>query len=169
MNYIKRSALRPDTWNLRWLERNRYAWARKVGTKLKSYRRLWIELLGCFIALRQINYKCPCINCNITTSFKAFHFGHRFACWCRGTHSMVRWLQETSWRHPMEACSALLALCVRNSPVPGEFPAQWPVTWSFDVFFGLRLNKRLSKQSWGWLFETPSRPLWRHCNGNIVC
>ena len=47
---------------------------------------------------------------------------------------------------------------------PGEFPAQRPVTWSFDVFFHLRLNKRLSKQSWGWWFETPSRPLWRQCN-----
>ena len=31
-------------------------------------------------------------------------------------------------------------------------------------FFDLRLNKRLSKQSLGWWFETPSRPLWRHCN-----
>ena len=30
-------------------------------------------------------------------------------------------------------------------------------------FFYLRLNKRLSKQSWGWWFETPSHPLWRHC------
>ena len=48
--------------------------------------------------------------------------------------------------------------------VPGEFPAQRPVTRSFDVFFDLRLNKRLSKQSWGWWFETPSCPLWRHCN-----
>ena len=28
----------------------------------------------------------------------------------------------------------------------GEFPAQRPVTRSFDVFFDLRLNKRLSKQ-----------------------
>ena len=48
----------------------------------------------------------------------------------------------------------------------GEFtgPAQRPVTRSFGVFFDLRLNKRLSKQSWGWLFETPSRPLWRHRN-----
>ena len=35
---------------------------------------------------------------------------------------------------------------------------------SFDVFFDLRLNKRLSKQSWGWWFETLSHPLWRHCN-----
>ena len=32
-----------------------------------------------------------------------------------------------------------------NSPVTGEFPAQRPVTRSFDVFFDLRLNKRLSK------------------------
>ena len=50
---------------------------------------------------------------------------------------------------------------------PGEFPAQRPVTRSFDVFFDLDLNKRLSKQSWGWWFETPSWSLWRHCNGLI--
>ena len=31
-------------------------------------------------------------------------------------------------------------------------------------FFDLRLNKRLSKQPWGWWFETPSCPLWHHCN-----
>ena len=44
----------------------------------------------------------------------------------------------------MEAFSALLAICAGNSPVTGEFPAQRPVTRSFDVFFDLRLNKRLS-------------------------
>ena len=60
--------------------------------------------------------------------------------------------------------SALLAICAGNSPVPGEFPTQRPVTRSFDVYFDLRPNKRLSKQSWGWWFETPSRPLWRHRN-----
>ena len=49
-------------------------------------------------------------------------------------------------------------------PVTGEFPSQWPVTRSFDVFFDLRLNKRLNKQSSGWWFETLSRPLWRHSN-----
>ena len=42
-------------------------------------------------------------------------------------------------------------------------PSQKPVTLNFDVFFYLRLNKRLSKQSWGWWFETPSRSLWRKC------
>ena len=45
----------------------------------------------------------------------------------------------------METFSALLANCAGNSPVTGEFPAQRPVTRSFDVFFYLRLNKRLSK------------------------
>ena len=48
------------------------------------------------------------------------------------------------WRHQMETFSTLLALCAGNSPVTGEFPAQRPVTRSFDVFFDLRLNKRLS-------------------------
>ena len=51
---------------------------------------------------------------------------------------------------------------------PLEVPAQMPVTQSFDVFFDLRLNKRLSKQSWGWWFETLSRPLWRHCNVVLI-
>ena len=44
----------------------------------------------------------------------------------------------------METFSALLAICVGNSPVTGEFPTQGPVTRSFDVFFHLRLNKQLS-------------------------
>ena len=64
----------------------------------------------------------------------------------------------------METFSALLAICAGNSPVPGEFPAQRPVTRSFDVFVDLCPNKRLGKQPWGWGFETPSHPVWRHCN-----
>ena len=55
--------------------------------------------------------------------------------------------------------------CVWNSPVTGEFPWQRPVTRNFYVFFDLRLNKRLRKQSWCWWFETASCSLWRHCNG----
>ena len=51
---------------------------------------------------------------------------------------------QTWWRHQMEIFSALLAICVGNSPVPGEFPTQRPVTRSFDVFFDLHPNKRLS-------------------------
>ena len=72
------------------------------------------------------------------------------------------------WRHQMKTFSALLALCVGNSQVAGEFPSQRRVTRSFDVFFHLSLNKRLSKQSWGWWFEMPSPSLWRHCNGQNI-
>ena len=67
----------------------------------------------------------------------------------------------------MEIFSALLDLCTGNSPATGGFPSQRPVTRNFDVFFDLRLNNRLSKQSWGYWFETPSRPLWPHCNDNL--
>ena len=63
---------------------------------------------------------------------------------------------------------ALLVICAGNSPVPSEFPARRPVTRSFDVFFDLRLNTRLSKQWWGWWSEMPSRPLWRHRNGLLI-
>ena len=68
------------------------------------------------------------------------------------------------WCYQMETFSALLAIWAGNSPVPGEFPAQRPVTRSFDVFLDLRLNKWLSKQSWGWWFEMLSHQLWRHRN-----
>ena len=63
--------------------------------------------------------------------------------------------------------SALLALCAGNSPVTDDF-LQRPVMRSFDVFFDLLLNKRLSKQSKRHLFKTPSRSLWRPCNV-IIC
>ena len=67
----------------------------------------------------------------------------------------------------METFPALLAICAGNSTVTGEFPTQRPVMRSFDVFFVLLLKKRLSKQSWDWWCETPSRPLWCHYNGQI--
>ena len=79
------------------------------------------------------------------------------------SHELQPW-RVTWWCHQMETFSALLAICAGNSLVSGEFPEQRPVTWSFDVFFDLRLNKRLCKQSWGWWFEMPWCPLWHHCN-----
>ena len=72
--------------------------------------------------------------------------------------------------HKGQWCGALMfsLICAKINPLCGEFtdefPSQRPVTRCFDVFFDLRLNKRLSKQSWGWWFETPSCALWRHCN-----
>ena len=53
------------------------------------------------------------------------------------THIDIRTWTSPWWRHQMEAFSALLAICAGNSPVTGEFPAQRPVTRSFDVLFDL--------------------------------
>ena len=79
---------------------------------------------------------------------------------------------SSKWWHFRFRCSVYLWICGKHddvikwklfrvtgplcgkSPVPGEVSAQRPVTRSFDVFSVLRLNKRLSKQSWGWWFET---------------
>ena len=60
-------------------------------------------------------------------------------------------------------------LCHDDVIIWKHFSRYWPfvrrpVTRSFDVFFDLRPNKRLSKQWWGWWFETQSCPLWCHCN-----
>ena len=56
---------------------------------------------------------------------------------------------------------------VRGIHQSAVVPAQRPVTRSFDVFFDLHLNKRLSEQSWGWWFGTPSHPFWRHYD--VLC
>ena len=53
------------------------------------------------------------------------------------------------WRHEMGTFFALLPLCEEISPVTGEFPAQRPLTRSFDVFSDLHLNIRLSNRKAG--------------------
>ena len=55
----------------------------------------------------------------------------------------------------METVSALLAICAVNSPVPGEFTAQRPVTRSFDVsLIYARIN--------GWVNNGETGDLRRH-------
>ena len=71
---------------------------------------------------------------------------------CFPVWTLCHWHDDFSkWEHQS---SALLTLCAWNSQVTGEFPAQRPATQNFDVFFDLCLNKRLSKQSIRWWFET---------------
>ena len=82
---------------------------------------------------------------------------------------LSHWTTSSSWwHHQMETFSVLLALCAGNSLVPSEFPSQRSVTWSFDVFFDLRLNKWLSKQSKCRWFEMPSHSLLCHCNASLM-
>ena len=70
-------------------------------------------------------------------------------------------VMSTWWRHQMETFTVLLPLCQGRRPV--DFPHKGQ--WRGAVFWDLRLNKRLSKQLRHRWFDTPSRALWRHCNG----
>ena len=92
--------------------------------------------------------------------------GRFYNKWCVTQHDSCDSKVELStwWRHQMETFPGFLVFCAGNSQVTGDFPAQRPVMRSFYVFFDLRLNKQLSKQSWSWWFDTPLRPLWRHSN-----
>ena len=79
----------------------------------------------------------------------------------RGVRDRERQTQ-TWWRHQIEPFPALLSMC-------GEFAGhRWiPLTKPSDAELWICVwceYKRLSKQSWGWWFETPSRSLWRHCD-----
>ena len=63
---------------------------------------------------------------------------------CVSNNRRLRCLLSRLFRRRSKKTSKLrvTGLCEGNSPVTGEFPAQWPVTRSFDVFCDLRLNKR---------------------------
>ena len=50
------------------------------------------------------------------------------------------WCHDAWWRHQMETFSTLLAICAGNSPVPGEFPSQRPVTRSVNVLICVWIN-----------------------------
>ena len=83
-----------------------------------------------------------CWSCDILNKDLSCHWGSS-VLWC----PICRVNSSAWWRHQMETFSALLALCAGNSPVSGEFPAQRPVTRSFDVLC----------------------PLWRHGNvGKLI-
>ena len=123
----------------------------------KQSRGWWFETPSCSLWLHCIQYFDIDENRRNSRTMK---FG--LVILTRGgvTHQM----NTQRWRHQMDAFSALLALCAGNSPATGEFPSQRPVTRSFGVLFDLGLNKRLSKQSRRWWFETPSCSLLSHCN-----
>ena len=65
----------------------------------------------------------------------------------------ITWMVDTNFAEPMMT-SLNENSFLTTGLLCGEFTghAQRPVTRSFAVFFDLRLNKRLSKQSWGWWF-----------------
>ena len=119
--------------------------------KLQSLNTLFCWYLGHFITH---GYVLKILANDKSTLVKVIVWNHQAICvWCS-------W-----WRDQMETFCALLAILY------GEISShRWiPRTKASDAklwcFFDRRPNKFLSKESWGWWFETQPRPLWRHCNG----
>ena len=106
-----------------------------------------------FVAMHQIHFEQSCIlnKNNNSQTLKLISIG-RLNTVCGAV------LRQAQYTHMMTSSNGNIfritgPLCGEFTG-PGEFPTQRPVTRSFDVFFDLRLNKRLSKQPWGWWFET---------------
>ena len=96
-----------------------------------------------------------CGNACMFLVFASFVLRYPFTC-----HHVYNHDDVIKWKHFARYWPFVRA--IHRAPV--NSPHKWPVTRSFDVYFDLRPNKRLSKQSRGWWFETLLCPLWRHRN-----
>ena len=115
-------------------------------------------LLGSFLHKKEINDAIKCLRHKIDHRTISIYAQFQILY-----HSIPNSFQEhhddvIKWKHFPRNCPY-----VREFTGPGEFSTQRPVTRSFEVFFDLRVNKRLSKQPWVWWFETLSWSLWRQC------
>ena len=157
-----------------------------VTRKMFPFDDVIMKILGiCFVATGTLrpklwsawkNVPFPCLNIRNTITSPSWNCAKmnwaksksKFHIGIPQSYILWRW-NGLRWNGIMTSLngtfSELIAICAGNSPVTGEFPTQRLMTRSYVVFFDMRLNKGLSKQSWSWWFDSPSHPLWRHCNG----
>ena len=83
--------------------------------------------------------------------------------WCHGMEMLLHHNDVIKWQHFPRYWPFVRG--IHRSPVNSPHKGQWRGALMFS--FICALNKRLSKQSWGCWFETPSRSLWRHCNDSL--
>ena len=112
-----------------------------------------------------------CNNSKYTANLLVVQRNINFNCWVAVDSG------ENNLTHmPVTICVMMASWNGNIFRVPGHLCAEFtghrwiPLRKASDAelwcFFDLRLNKRLSKHSWGWWFETPSRLLWHHYNGS---
>ena len=80
-----------------------------------------------------------------------------------GENPAMETIGLTHWGQVTHICVSLSYASISSDN--GLLPCQCQAIDLFD----LRLNKRLSKQSWGWWFDMRSCSLWRHCNDQGHC
>ena len=125
-------------WWQRWLIHHMTSYTDNITHNIVAYNRgHWMFYNPC---ARAVYSNCRCE--------KSTSFSQQTTCKDQLHDDVIKW----------KYFFALLSFCTGNSPVKGQ--------WRGALMFSLicALNKRLSKQSLGWWFGTPSRSLWRHCN-----
>ena len=140
-------------------------WSQNDKLPLQIVMKISSFFFQCLLDVQtQLEYQYPVLCCYSDCYFDIFFI----VLYIYNSGSGVKWAECLFIIGTMITFFALLALCAGNSPVNDEFPAQRPVTRSFDVFFDIRLNKQLSKQSRRGWFETSWRSLWCHCNDGLL-
>ena len=121
-------------------------WNYSVDIQDEHERRHWLQILT------NSNSRCKSHNVKTYEYFENIQWYQTFRlqAWPYNNFSNYSW-----WRHQMETFFT------------GGFPSERPVTRSFVLFFDLRLNKPVCKQSRRRWFQTPWRSLWRHCNVSV--
>ena len=133
-------------------------------TRWSRWRNIWTRcLVGVSITKRKHNFDMAFSGWwLICGNHRSHSMPHRICTW--------RCCSSSWWRHQMETFFALLALCGGNPPVTHGFPSQ-KGQWRGALMFSSILawtngwaNSRYVRRR----FETPSRSLWRHCNGFLL-
>ena len=117
-------------------------------TMVRSWKSIWFCNLGPFLGTQTKTIKAFFIHCEVDPLCA---FGNIL-------HDDV-----IKWKHFPRYWPFVRG--IHRSPVNSPHKGQWRGALIFSLIAAL--NKRLSRQSWGWWFETPSHPLWRHCDGPV--
>ena len=131
------------------------------------------------LSVKFISCKCQNITLMIIQHWKMWWLAvvsHQAINWGKDDHAVWRYMAPLSHKELTDSHDDV----IEWKPFPRYWPfvrgihqsvvnsSQRPALPSFDVYFDLSLDKRLSKQSWGWWFETPPRLLWRQYNDVMI-
>ena len=154
-------------------------WSKRYHEMMKLYQKGWFLSRKCNTGRSHFSLGAMSDNVHDTLSPVVIKMHYTFHGYVIALNAIPLWYIS---HHIWYAWHSIYMMTSSNGSIfrvtghlCGEFtgargiPSKGLVTRSFDVFFDMRLNQRLSKQWWGWWFETLPRPLWRHCNKVNLC
>ena len=127
-------------------------WHRKIKLKMSPAQR-WPFCFGVLTGYnchQRLDWWCARYNHHVAISLLLDRCGRDFKC----HDDVIKWKRLPRYWPFVRG--------IQRSPVNFPHKGQWRGALLFSLI--CTLNKRLSKQSLGWWFQTPMRSLWRHYN-----